>query len=143
MFCEIVRVRSSREAKVTHYIKDDLHMPWKKVLHERNWPLFKGLLHSHRRQLVNCPKRRTQHRKTHGKDCVVCEEERVGHNRPCAVPRKFFIIEKDSHKLDDGQCWMSLFVIRRCIPSKKSGTHIIELDRIICACPIISDTNPH
>jgi hypothetical protein len=55
MFLEIVTLEIVlREAKVTHYIIDDLQMPWKKVLHERNRPFLKGLLHSQRQQLANC-----------------------------------------------------------------------------------------
>ncbi len=54
MFFEIVPLEEVlRDAKVTHYVKDDLHMPWKKVLHERNRPLLKSLLHSQRWQLSN------------------------------------------------------------------------------------------
>lgn len=71
---------------------------------------------------------------------MICEEKGVGHNRPCAVPREFFVIEKDSHKLDDGQCGMSLLIIRGWISSKNSDAHIIELDRVIYVCTIISDT---
>ena len=54
MFYEIVILEEVlREAKVTHYVKNDLHMPWQKVLHKRNRPLLKGFLLSQRRQLDN------------------------------------------------------------------------------------------
>jgi hypothetical protein len=50
----------------------------------------------------------TQRGEAHGKYCVIGEEERVRNNRPCVIPREFFLIEKDTHELDDGQCWMRL-----------------------------------
>ena len=67
---------------------------------------------------------------------MVCEEKGVGHNTPCDVPREFFLIEKDSHKLDNGQCWMSLLIISGCTASKIFDAHIIELDRVIYACTV-------
>jgi hypothetical protein len=44
----------------------------------------------------------TQGGKSHGKYGVVGEEERVRNNRPCAVPREVFLINKDTHELHDG-----------------------------------------
>jgi hypothetical protein len=46
--------------------------------------------------------------KTYGKYRVVCEKERVGNNRPCAIPREFLLIDKDAHELDNSKCWMRL-----------------------------------
>jgi hypothetical protein len=46
--------------------------------------------------------------KTYWEHCVVREEERVGNNRPCRIPRDFFFVDKDAHELDDSKSWMSL-----------------------------------
>jgi len=46
--------------------------------------------------------------KTYWEHCVVSEEERVGNNRPCRIPRDFFLVDKDAHELDDSKSWMSL-----------------------------------
>ena len=54
MFYEIATLEEGlHTAKMTHYVKNDLHVPWQKVLHKRNRPLLKGFLRSPKRQLDN------------------------------------------------------------------------------------------
>jgi hypothetical protein len=36
MFLENVKTEISSNVRGTHNVKDDLHVPWKKVLHKRN-----------------------------------------------------------------------------------------------------------
>jgi hypothetical protein len=45
MFLESVKREMSSDARGTHNVEDDLHVPWKKVLHKWNWPLLEGFLH--------------------------------------------------------------------------------------------------
>jgi hypothetical protein len=47
-----VRGDLPNDDRATHNVKNDLHVPWKKVLHERNRPLLEGLLHPRKTQLV-------------------------------------------------------------------------------------------
>ena len=49
--------------------------------------------------------------KTHGKHGMVCEKERIGNNRPCPIPQDFLLINKDTHELDDGKCWVCLWLL--------------------------------
>ena len=55
MFLKVITLEKAlRKTKVTHYVKNDLHMPWQKMLHQRNRPLLKGFLHSQRQQSDVC-----------------------------------------------------------------------------------------
>ena len=42
---------------------------------------------------------------------MVCEKERIGDDRPCAIPRDFLFIDKDAHELNDSKCWMRLWLL--------------------------------
>lgn len=77
------------------------------------------------------------HLKSFRKDRVVREEERVSDKLPGLIPGKVFLVDEDTHKLRDGERWMSLLQ-NQDFGSKfrtlyaSNATHVIELNSNIC-----------
>jgi len=118
------------DGRATHNIKNYLHVPWEKVLQERNRPLLKSLLHAGSQGWLQVIL--VMGVKTYGKHGMVCEKERVGNNCPCAVPWDLLLVDKDAHELDNGKCRMGLRLSSAFIVMKRhQDPHVIELNGII------------